>query len=244
MNEVDEVDEDGVDEEVVDEDVDDDDDDDDDDGHDDDGGDDDMEEVDVQNASDSQVKVILKLAMMAGSQKKEAVGLMKNLIGISKEQEKYVFDVLARMAKTPKAKNPYKRGRPPGQTNREGHSAGRPSNASRKANAEAASALFSARAVRQRTGSGSSAAATAAAASTDQHQAAEATQAAAAAKEKKRYDRAIAKIERYVASVPNGSFTSTVPTVDDDDEGLDLDVDSDDEGGEGEEDGAPAKRKR
>ena len=106
MNEVDEVDEDGVDEEVVDEDVDDDDDD----GHDDDGGDDDMEEVDVQNASDSQVKVILKLAMMAGSQKKEAVGLMKNLIGISKEQEKYVFDVLARMAKTPKAKKPLQAG--------------------------------------------------------------------------------------------------------------------------------------
>ena len=47
-----------------------------------------------------------------------------------------------------------------------------------------------------------------------------------------------------MASVPNGSFTSTVPTVDDDDEGLDLDVDSDDEGGEGEEDSAPAKRKR
>ena len=70
-----------------------------------------MEEVDVQNASDSQVKVILKLAMMAGSQKKEAVGLMKNLIGISEVQEKYVLDVLDRMAKTPKAKNPYKRGR-------------------------------------------------------------------------------------------------------------------------------------
>ena len=94
-----EVDEDGVDEDV------------DDDGHDDGHDDDDMEEVDVQNASDSQVKVILKLAMMAGSQKKEAVGLMKNLIGISEVQEKYVLDVLDRMAKTPKAKNPYKRGR-------------------------------------------------------------------------------------------------------------------------------------
>jgi len=198
----------------------------------------------LQNASDGQVKTILKLAMMAGSKKKEAVQLMKNLIGISEEQEKYVLDELARMAKTPKPRNPYKKGRPAGQTNREGHNAGRPSNASKRNAAAAAAAMFGQRTVRQRTDCSSSAAAneTAASASIDQQQATEAAQAAAAVKsaeEKKRYDRAIEKIEQYVASVPNGSFTATIAEVDDDDdEGLDLDVDSDDEGGEDEEDGA------
>ena len=68
--------------------------------------------------------------------------------------------------------------------------------------------------------------------------------AAKASEEKKRYDRAIEKIEHYVASFPNGSFTATIPELDDDDEGLDLDVDSDDEGGEDGEDGPSAKRKR
>ncbi|EJK46131.1 hypothetical protein THAOC_35219 [Thalassiosira oceanica] len=94
-----------------------------------------------------------------------------------------------------------------------------------------AAAMIGQRTVRQRTDCSSSAAAneTAASASIDQQQATEAAQAAAAVKsaeEKKRYDRAIEKIEHYVAS------------------GLDLDVDSDDEGGEDEEDGASAKRKR
>ncbi|EJK77273.1 hypothetical protein THAOC_00904, partial [Thalassiosira oceanica] len=131
----------------------------------------------LQNASDGQVKTIFKLAMMAGSKKKEA---------------RYVFDELARMAKTPKARNPYKRGRPSGQTNREGHNSGRPSNSSKRNAAAAAAAMFEQRTVRQRTGCSSSAAAneTAASASIDQQQATEAAQAAAAVKsaeEKKRY---------------------------------------------------------
>ena len=60
--------------------------------------DDDVDETGagLQNASDGQVQTILKLAMMAGSKKKEAVELIKNLVGISEVQEKYVFDELAR----------------------------------------------------------------------------------------------------------------------------------------------------
>jgi len=189
--------------------------------------DDDVDETGagLQNASDGQVQTILKLAMMAGSKKKEAVELIKNLVGISEVQEKYVFDELARMARTPKPRNPYK-GRPRGQTNREGHNAGRPSNSSKRDVVTAAAAMFGQRTVRQRTDCSSSAAAN------EQQQAAETAQATAAAKaaksaeEKKRHDRAIEKIEHYVASIPNGSFTATILEVDDDDEGLDLDVDS------------------
>ena len=123
----------------------------------------DVAEAGLQNASDGQVKIILELAMMAGSKKKEALELMKNLIGISEEQEKYVLDELARMARTPKARNPYgrSRGRPAGQKNPEGHNAGRPSNSAKRVAVAAANALFQQRTVKQRTGSSSSAAASA-----------------------------------------------------------------------------------
>ena len=49
------------------------------------------------------------------------------------------------------------------------------------------------------------------------------------AEEKRRYD-AHSKLQAYVESIPNGTFVSRLPLVNDDDEGgLSLDIDSDDD---------------
>ena len=49
------------------------------------------------------------------------------------------------------------------------------------------------------------------------------------AEEKRRYD-AQSKLQAYVESIPNGTFVSRLPLVNDDDEGgLSLDIDSDDD---------------
>ena len=75
------------------------------------------EDFSLLPAEEGQIKYICKIAMMAGTKRKEALGLMKKLIGIPKEMEAYILESLIRMARPdPKAvKNPYakKRGRPP-----------------------------------------------------------------------------------------------------------------------------------
>ena len=88
------------------------------------------EEFDVLPAKEGQLKYILKIAMMAGTKRKEAIGLMKNLIGIPNEMEAYILESLTRMARPnlyPGVLNPYarKRGRPTGGKNAPGHGAGR-----------------------------------------------------------------------------------------------------------------------
>ena len=88
------------------------------------------EEFDVLPAKEGQLKYILKIAMMAGTKRKEAIGLMKKLIGVPNEMEAYILESLTTMARpnpNPAVLNPYarKRGRPPSGRNAPGHGAGR-----------------------------------------------------------------------------------------------------------------------
>ena len=91
------------------------------------------EEFHVLPAEEGHLKYILKIAMMAGTKRKEALGLMKKLIGITNEMEAYILESLNRMARpdpNPAVFNPYdkKKGRPPGGKNAPGHGAGRKRN--------------------------------------------------------------------------------------------------------------------
>ena len=78
------------------------------------------EDFSVLPAEEGQIKYICKIAMMAGTKRKEALGLMKKLIGITNETESYILESLNRMARpdpNPAVFNPYaakKKGRPPG----------------------------------------------------------------------------------------------------------------------------------
>ena len=91
--------------------------------------DDDEEEFEVLDAKNGEIKYIYRIAMMAGTQRQDAVNLMKKSIGISNDQEKYIIDLLTRMARpdSSKDRNPYsrRRGHPVGGKNSIGHNAGR-----------------------------------------------------------------------------------------------------------------------
>ena len=209
------------------------------------------EEFDVLPAEEGQIKYILKIAMMAGTKRKEAIGLMKNLIGISNEMEAYILKMLINMAQ-PNSNlgvlNPYgkKKGRRPGRNNAPGHKAGRPKKqpAAGQQQLSFASMNGDKGSSMNNNNNNSVSSASNATSLASQQAAAAATAAAAAgavatkAREEERYHAAINGLEKLVESIPNGSFTtSCVPFLDDDGDGLELDFDSDEEGNGEEGDG-------
>ena len=163
---------------------------------------------------------------------------MKKLIGISKDQEKYIIDSLTRMARPDSSKvpNPYsrKRGRPVGGKNAPGHGAGRKPT---KKPARGQQQLTFAGAIEyESVGNANDTVPS----SFSTHQLTAVAQAATAmekaAQEEEEYRAAISGLETFVASVPNGSFEVNIPAIDDDKDGLEFDYDSD-ESGDDEDDG-------
>ena len=188
-------------------------------------------EFEILPAEDGQLKYICKIATMAGTQRKDALDLMKKLIGVSKDQETYILDTLIKMARpdpNPKTSNPYakKKGRRTGGKNLEGHNAGRPK---KKPAAGQQQLSFASRNEDQSAGNSNNNSTSSNSNTTFQasQQAAAATK---AAQEEEHYKAAIGCMEKFVESIPNGSFTTCIPVLADDEDGLELDFDSDEEG--------------
>ena len=196
--------------------------------------------------SREQLSAVTNLVIMSGSERDNAFVHLRKLVHISEQQEEAIRLAIKRTYQNAQI-NPYyrgkKRGRPAGTTNKPGHKAGRPPK-SKRAQA-AGSNLLSVMCAASSGNTVSNEVAENAGNSEHEQSSEEQIQPAAEdevlsvaandSAEQIRRDDALTKLQTFVESIPNGSFVSHLPLVDDDDEGgLSLDIDSDDDSDYGE----------
>ena len=187
-------------------------------------------EFEILPAEVGQLEYICKILIMAGTQRKDTLSLMKKLVGVSKYQETYILDTLIDMAwpdPNPKTSNLYvkKRGHQTGGTNLERHNTGQPK---KKPAAGQQQLLFVSRNEDQSAGPATVITIVHLLIPTKSFQASQ--QAAAATKAAQEEDHckaAIGCMEEFVESIPNGLFTTCIPVLADNEDGLELDFGSD-----------------